>query len=73
MRIKFVLAAVAATVLASTAVQAQDFKPRIVRFGYGLVDDSNQGRAVRYFCPGSGKSHGRQDEDSPHWQCVTGV
>ncbi|MGN1057302.1 MAG: DctP family TRAP transporter solute-binding subunit, partial [Comamonas sp.] len=49
MRIKFVLAAVAATVLASTAVQAQDFKPRIVRFGYGLVDDSNQGRAVRYF------------------------
>jgi tripartite ATP-independent transporter DctP family solute receptor len=30
-------------------VQAQDFKPRIVRFGYGLVDDSNQGRAVRLF------------------------
>lgn len=49
MRIKFVLTAAAAAILATTAVQAQDFKPRIVRFGYGLVDDSNQGRAVRYF------------------------
>ena len=49
MRIKFVLTAAAAAILAPTAVQAQDFKPRIVRFGYGLVDDSNQGRAVRYF------------------------
>ena len=49
MRIKFVLSAAVAAVLATTAVQAQDFKPRIVRFGYGLVDDSNQGRAVRFF------------------------
>lgn len=49
MRIKFILTAAAAAIVATTAVQAQDFKPRIVRFGYGLVDDSNQGRAVRYF------------------------
>ena len=49
MRIKFVLAAVVAALTAAGAVQAQDFKPRIVRFGFGLVDQSNQGRAVRLF------------------------
>ncbi len=49
MRIKFALAGAALALLAAGAVQAQDFKPRIVRFGYGLVDDSNQGRAVRFF------------------------
>ena len=49
MRIKFVLAAVVAALTAVGAVQAQDFKPRIVRFGFGLVDQSNQGRAVRLF------------------------
>jgi len=48
MRIKFALGALA-VLMAAGAVQAQDFKPRIVRFGYGLVDDSNQGRAVRLF------------------------
>ncbi|WP_159912622.1 TRAP transporter substrate-binding protein [Pantoea sp. 18069] len=48
MRIKFALGALAVLMAAGT-VQAQDFKPRIVRFGYGLVDDSNQGRAVRLF------------------------
>ena len=26
---------------------AQDIKPRLIRFGYGLVEDSNQGRAVK--------------------------
>ncbi|MDR3005071.1 MAG: TRAP transporter substrate-binding protein [Acidovorax sp.] len=50
MQRRFALAAVAvAALMATTAAQAQDFKPRIVRFGYGLVDDSNQGRAVRFF------------------------
>ncbi|MEG1771441.1 MAG: TRAP transporter substrate-binding protein [Comamonas sp.] len=48
MRIKFALGALA-VLMAAGAVQAQDFKPRIVRFGYGLVDESNQGRAVRLF------------------------
>ncbi|MEQ6434192.1 TRAP transporter substrate-binding protein [Comamonas sp. w2-DMI] len=49
MRIKFALAGALAALVAAGAVQAQDFKPRIVRFGYGLVDDSNQGRAARFF------------------------
>lgn len=49
MRIKFALAGALAVLVAAGSVQAQDFKPRIVRFGYGLVDDSNQGRAVRFF------------------------
>ncbi len=49
MRFKFALVGTLAALVAAGAVQAQDFKPRIVRFGYGLVDDSNQGRAVRLF------------------------
>jgi TRAP-type C4-dicarboxylate transport system substrate-binding protein len=52
MRIPFALAGLmaAVTTLAATGqALAQDFKPRIVRFGYGLVDDSNQGRAARFF------------------------
>ncbi|BFO55783.1 TRAP transporter substrate-binding protein [Acidovorax sacchari] len=51
MRIRFALATLVAAIAASGAsvAQAQDFKPRIVRFGYGLVDNSNQGRAVRFF------------------------
>lgn len=51
MRIKFALGALAVAMAAGAVgtAQAQDFKPRIVRFGYGLVDDSNQGRAVRLF------------------------
>lgn len=49
MRLKFALAGALAALVAAGAVQAQDFKPRIVRFGYGLVDDSNQGRAARFF------------------------
>lgn len=28
---------------------AQDIKPRLIRFGYGLTEDSNQGRAVKFF------------------------
>ena len=53
MRIKFALGALAVLVAAG-AVQAQDFKPRIVRFGYGLVDDSNQGRAAAAQLRGAG-------------------
>ena len=49
MRIRFALAGLVAALATAGAVQAQDFKPRIVRFGYGLVDNSNQGRAVRVF------------------------
>ncbi len=34
---------------AVSAVHAADFKPRIIRLGYGLAEDSNQGRAVKFF------------------------
>jgi tripartite ATP-independent transporter DctP family solute receptor len=30
------------------AAHAADFQPRIVRFGYGLAEDSNQGRAAKF-------------------------
>ncbi|NMM78426.1 ABC transporter substrate-binding protein [Acidovorax sp. SRB_14] len=58
MRIKFVLAGLVAALAAASAVQAQDFKPRIVRFGYGLVEQSNQGRAVRLFAEEVEKASG---------------
>jgi tripartite ATP-independent transporter DctP family solute receptor len=31
------------------AAQAQDIKPRLIRFGYGLNEQSNQGRATKVF------------------------
>ncbi|MGJ7491695.1 TRAP transporter substrate-binding protein [Variovorax sp. ZT4R33] len=58
MRIRFALAGLVAALAAAGAVQAQDFKPRIVRFGYGLVENSNQGRAVRLFAQEVEKASG---------------
>lgn len=44
------LATVAAGLLASPlAALAQDIKPRLIRFGYGLNEQSNQGRAAKFF------------------------
>ncbi|MFN7887978.1 MAG: TRAP transporter substrate-binding protein, partial [Betaproteobacteria bacterium] len=44
------LAATGAAVLtAPLAGLAQDIKPRLIRFGYGLNEQSNQGRAVKFF------------------------
>ncbi|WP_151636551.1 TRAP transporter substrate-binding protein [Noviherbaspirillum aerium] len=40
------------------AVHAADYKPRIIRFGYGLAEDSNQGRAVKYFADDLNKRTG---------------
>lgn len=34
---------------AAIAAHAQDIKPRLIRFGYGLNEQSNQGRAVKVF------------------------
>ena len=45
----FVAAAAALTLTASLCAFAQDIKPRIIRFGYGLNEQSNQGRAGRLF------------------------
>lgn len=43
------LAAVALTLASFGSAYAQDIKPRLVRFGYGLNEQSNQGRAVKVF------------------------
>lgn len=47
-------AAFAAPLLAS----AQDIKPRLIRFGYGLNEQSNQGRAVKFFAEQVEKASG---------------
>ncbi|MFA9438280.1 TRAP transporter substrate-binding protein [Uliginosibacterium sp. sgz301328] len=56
----FIKAAVVAMAVAGAAsvVHAADYSTRIVRFGYGLNEDSNQGRAVRYFADEVGKRTG---------------
>lgn len=38
-----------ALAVSAVASQAADIKPRLIRFGYGLNQDSKQGRAVDYF------------------------
>lgn len=44
------IAATAAALLgASFCALAQDIKPRLIRFGYGLNEQSNQGRAAKVF------------------------
>ena len=35
-----------------------DVKPRLIRFGYGLAEDSNQGRAARFFAEEVGRLSG---------------
>ena len=53
------LAAAVATLLAAPlAGYAQDIKPRLIRFGYGLNEQSNQGRAVKLFAEQVEKNSG---------------
>jgi tripartite ATP-independent transporter DctP family solute receptor len=53
------LAALAAITLgAATSALAQDIKPRIIRFGYGLNEQSNQGRASKVFADAVDKASG---------------
>jgi tripartite ATP-independent transporter DctP family solute receptor len=53
------LAATGAAVLATPlAGLAQDIKPRLIRFGYGLNEQSNQGRAVKFFAEQVEKNSG---------------
>ncbi|MBU2118710.1 MAG: TRAP transporter substrate-binding protein DctP, partial [Alphaproteobacteria bacterium] len=47
-----------AAVAASFQAAAQDFKPRIIRFGYGLNEVSNQGRATKLFAQEVEKASG---------------
>ena len=49
---------VVATFAAPLAAQAQDIKPRLIRFGYGLNENSNQGRAVKFFAEQVEKASG---------------
>lgn len=48
-KLKLAVAALGVALLATGQAWAQDIKPRLIRFGYGLNEDSNQGRAVRFF------------------------
>ncbi len=48
----------AAALLAPVAASAQDVKTRIIRFGYGLSESSNQGRAVKFFAEELSKRSG---------------
>lgn len=53
------LTTAAALMLASPFLaQAQDFKPRLIRFGYGLNEQSNQGRAAKVFAEAVEKASG---------------
>ena len=54
------IAATAAAALATpfAASWAQDIKPRIIRFGYGLNEISNQGRATKLFAEEVEKASG---------------
>jgi tripartite ATP-independent transporter DctP family solute receptor len=52
-----VLAVAAATFAVSTA-QAANYTPHVIRFGYGLVEQSNQGRAARFFAEDLSKRTG---------------
>ena len=56
-RTLFAAAAVAAFA-APLAAQAADIKPRLIRFGYGLNEQSNQGRAVKVFAEQVEKASG---------------
>ena len=56
--IKTLVLALAAASLTSAA--AADFKPRIIRFGYGLSEDSNQGRAAKFFSEDLAKRTGNK-------------
>ncbi|PWC97597.1 TRAP transporter substrate-binding protein [Azospirillum sp. TSO5] len=49
---------IAAALLAPITAAAQDVKTRIIRFGYGLSESSNQGRAVKYFAEELSKRSG---------------
>lgn len=58
---RLAFAAIALSVMAvPLASLAQDIKPRLIRFGYGLNEDSNQGRAVKFFAEEVAKASGQK-------------
>ena len=50
--------ATVATLAAPFAALSQDIKPRVIRFGYGLNEASNQGRAAKVFADAVDKASG---------------
>ena len=50
--------AAAALLAAPFAAMSQDIKPRLIRFGYGLNEVSNQGRAAKVFADAVEKASG---------------
>ena len=58
LRRTLVAAASAALLSASFTALAQDIKPRLIRFGYGLNEQSNQGRASKVFAEAVEKASG---------------
>lgn len=49
MKLNTLIASLGLALLAQGAAYAQDIKPRLIRFGYGLQEQSNQGRATKVF------------------------
>jgi TRAP-type transport system periplasmic protein len=60
MKLKLAVAALGVALLAAGQAWAQDIKPRMIRFGYGLNEDSNQGRAVKLFAQEVEKASGNK-------------
>ena len=58
LRRTLITTAAALTLAAPFVAQAQDFKPRLIRFGYGLNEQSNQGRAAKVFAEQVEKASG---------------
>ncbi len=54
---QLIVAAAVAGALATGALAA-DYQTRIIRFGYGLAEDSNQGRAAKFFAEDLAKRTG---------------
>ena len=53
-------AALTLATLGAGLAQAQDIKPRLIRFGYGLNEVSNQGRAAKVFTDEVAKASGNK-------------
>ena len=58
LRRTLIAATTAALLGASLSALAQDIKPRLIRFGYGLNEQSNQGRAAKVFADAVDKASG---------------
>ena len=58
LRRTFIAVATAALLGTSFSALAQDIKPRLIRFGYGLNEQSNQGRAAKVFAEQVEKASG---------------